>query len=38
MGKTVRVEALLEPELKQAVETVFSKLGISSSEAIRKAC
>ncbi|MDJ0574821.1 MAG: type II toxin-antitoxin system RelB/DinJ family antitoxin [Xenococcaceae cyanobacterium MO_234.B1] len=35
MSKTDRIEARIEPELKQAAEAVFSKLGVSPSDAIR---
>jgi DNA-damage-inducible protein J len=35
MSKTERIEARIEPELKQAAESVFAKLGISPSDAIR---
>ena len=35
MSKTDRIEARIEPELKQAAESVFSKLGMSPSDAIR---
>ena len=35
MSKTDRIEARIEPELKQAAEGVFSKLGMSPSDAIR---
>ena len=33
--KNDRVQVRIEPELKQAAETVFSELGITSGEAIR---
>lgn len=35
MSKTDRIEARIESELKQAAEAVFSKLGVSPSDAIR---
>jgi DNA-damage-inducible protein J len=35
MNKTERIEARIEPELKQAAESVFAKLGMSPSDAIR---
>jgi DNA-damage-inducible protein J len=35
MNKTVRVEARIEPELKEAAEAVFRKIGLSPEEAIR---
>jgi DNA-damage-inducible protein J len=35
MSKTDRIEARIDPQLKQAAEAVFSKLGVSPSEAIR---
>ena len=35
MSKTERIEARIEPELKQAAESVFAKLGMSPSDAIR---
>ena len=35
MSKTDRVEARIESDLKQAAEAVFSKLGVSPSDAIR---
>lgn len=35
MSKTDRIEARIEPELKQAAESVFFKLGMSPSDAIR---
>ena len=35
MSQTERVEAYIEPDLKQAAEAVFAKLGVSASEAIR---
>jgi len=34
-SKEDRVQARIEPELKQAAEVVFSQLGITSGEAIR---
>ncbi len=34
-SKEDRIQARIEPELKQAAEIIFSKLGISSGEAIR---
>lgn len=33
--KNDRVQARIEPEFKQAAETIFSQLGITSGEAIR---
>ena len=33
--KNDRIQARIEPELKQAAETIFSQLGITSGEAIR---
>ena len=35
MSKTDRIEARIEPALKQAAEAIFSKLGVSPSDAIR---
>ncbi len=35
MSKTDRIEARIESDLKQAAEAVFSKLGVSPSDAIR---
>ncbi len=35
MSKTDRVEVRIESDLKQAAEAVFSKLGVSPSDAIR---
>ena len=35
MSKTERIEARIESDLKQAAEAVFSKLGVSPSDAIR---
>ncbi len=35
MSSIDRVEATIESDLKQAAEAVFSKLGVSPSEAIR---
>jgi DNA-damage-inducible protein J len=35
MSKTDRIEARIDPELKQAAEAVFAKLGVSPSDAIR---
>jgi DNA-damage-inducible protein J len=35
MNKTERIEARIEPELKQAAESVFAKLGMTPSDAIR---
>ena len=34
-NKNDRIQARIEPELKQAAETIFSQLGITSGEAIR---
>lgn len=33
--KQERIQVRIEPELKKTVETIFSKIGISSGEAIR---
>jgi DNA-damage-inducible protein J len=35
MSKTDRIEARIEPGLKQAAEAIFSQLGVSPSDAIR---
>ncbi|ELS04631.1 addiction module antitoxin, RelB/DinJ family [Xenococcus sp. PCC 7305] len=35
MTKTDRIEARIESDLKQAAEAVFSKLGMTPSDAIR---
>jgi DNA-damage-inducible protein J len=35
MSKTDRIEARIDPDLKQAAEAIFSKLGVSPSDAIR---
>jgi len=35
MSKTDRIEARIEPELKEAAEAVFRKLGLSRADAIR---
>ncbi len=35
VSKNDRIQARIEPELKQAAETIFSQLGITSGEAIR---
>ncbi len=35
MNKDDRIQARIEPELKQAAEAIFAQLGISSGEAIR---
>jgi DNA-damage-inducible protein J len=35
MNKSERVEARIEPELKAAAEAVFSRIGLSSAQAIR---
>jgi DNA-damage-inducible protein J len=35
MSKTDRIEARIDPTLKQAAEAVFAKLGLSPSDAIR---
>jgi DNA-damage-inducible protein J len=35
MSKTDRIEARIDRELKQAAEAVFTKLGVSPSDAIR---
>ncbi len=35
MSKTDRIEACIESDLKQAAEAVFSKLGVTPSDAIR---
>jgi addiction module RelB/DinJ family antitoxin len=35
MSKTDRIEARIDPALKQAAEAVFAKLGVSPSDAIR---
>ena len=35
IGKDERIQAHIEPDLKQAAEAIFSQIGISSSEAIR---
>jgi len=35
MSKTDRIEARIDPTLKQAAEAVFAKLGMSPSDAIR---
>lgn len=35
MSKTSRIEARIDPALKQAAEAVFAKLGMSPSDAIR---
>ena len=35
IGKDDRIQARIEPDLKQAAEAIFSQIGISSSEAIR---
>lgn len=35
MSKTARIQAQIEPELKEAAEAVFRKLGVSPSDAIR---
>ena len=34
MSKTVMIRARIEPELKEEVETVLKKIGLSASEAI----
>ena len=34
MTKSEMIRARVEPELKQAAETVFSKLGLSTTQAI----
>ncbi len=34
MAKTATIRARIEPELKQEVENLFKKLGISTTEAI----
>ena len=35
MSKTDRIEAHIESDLKQAAEAIFSKLGVTPSDAIR---
>ena len=35
MSKTDRIEARIEPELKQSAEAIFAQLGVSPSDAIR---
>ena len=35
MAKTAMIRARVEPELKQAAEKVFAKLGLTATEAIR---
>lgn len=35
MSKTARIEAQIEPALKQAAEAVFAKLGVAPADAIR---
>lgn len=38
MSKTDRIEAQIEPELKQAAEAVFAKLGVAPADVIRLFC
>ena len=35
MAKTAMIRARVEPELKQEAEKVFTKLGLTATEAIR---
>jgi DNA-damage-inducible protein J len=35
MNKTARVEARIKPELKEAAEAVFRRIGLSPADAIR---
>lgn len=38
MGKTAVIRARVEPEIKEDLESIFSKLGLSMSEAINVFC
>ena len=38
MAKTEMIRARVDPELKNQVEEIFSKLGLSSTEAITLSC